>query len=73
MSPRFLLPGLSESPCPGALTRNSGGNGKEQRHQQRRQQAEPVLAKLNQWLDEQRPQALPKSALGQAIGYALNH
>src|SRR5262249_49511356 len=45
----------------------------EQPHQQRRQQAEPVLAELKQWLDEQRPQALPKSALGQAIGYALNH
>ena len=45
----------------------------EQRRQQRRQQAEPVLAELKRWLDEQRPQALPKSALGQAIGYALNH
>jgi transposase len=45
----------------------------EQRRQQRRQQAEPVLAELKQRLDEQRPQALPKSALGQAIGYALNH
>jgi hypothetical protein len=32
-----------------------------------------VLAELKQWLDEQRPGALPKSALGQAIGYALNH
>jgi hypothetical protein len=45
----------------------------EQRRQQRRQQAEPVLAELKHWLDEQRPQALPKSALGQAMGYALNH
>jgi transposase len=48
-------------------------NREEQRRQQRRQRAEPVLAALKQWLDEQRPQALPKSALGQAIGYALNH
>jgi transposase len=32
-----------------------------------------VLAALKEWLDEQRPQVLPKSALGQAIGYALNH
>jgi hypothetical protein len=45
----------------------------EQRRQLRRQQAEPVLAELKQWLDEQRPQALPKSAQGQALGYALNH
>jgi transposase len=45
----------------------------EQRRQQRQEKAEPVLAGLKQWLDEQRVQALPKSTLGQAIGYALNH
>jgi transposase len=45
----------------------------EQRRQRRQQQAEPVLAELKTWLDEQRPQALPKSALGQALGYALNN
>ena len=28
---------------------------------------------LKQWLDEEKPSALPKSALGQAIGYALNN
>jgi hypothetical protein len=39
----------------------------------RQQQAEPVLLALKQWLDGQRPQALPKSPLGAAIGYALNH
>jgi transposase len=45
----------------------------EQRRLARQQQAEPVLLALKQWLDEQRPQALPKSPLGQAIGYASNH
>jgi transposase len=45
----------------------------EQRRALRQQQAEPVLLVLKQWLDEQRPQALPKSPLGQAIGYACNH
>jgi transposase len=45
----------------------------EQRRQLRRLQAEPVLTELKRWLDEQRPAALPKSALGQAIGYALNN
>jgi hypothetical protein len=45
----------------------------EQRRQLRQRQAEPVLTELQKWLEEQRPQALPKSALGQAIGYALNH
>jgi hypothetical protein len=45
----------------------------EQRQASRQQQAEPVLLGLKQWLDEQRPQALPKSPLGAAIGYPLNH
>lgn len=45
----------------------------EQRRSLRQQQAEPVLTELKQWLDEQRPKALPKSPLGQALGYALNN
>ena len=45
----------------------------EQRRHLRQRQAEPVLTELKGWLDEQRPRALPKSPLGQAIGYALNH
>jgi hypothetical protein len=45
----------------------------EQRRALRQARAEPVLAELKKWLDEQRPQALPKSSLGQAIGYALNN
>ena len=28
---------------------------------------------MKKWLDEERPRALPKSALGQALGYALNN
>jgi len=48
-------------------------DSEEQRRQLRQQQAEPVLTELKQWLAEQRPAALPKSALGHAIGYALNH
>jgi hypothetical protein len=32
-----------------------------------------VLDERQRWRDDQRPQAFPKSALGQAIGYALNH
>src|SRR5262249_41523820 len=45
----------------------------EQRRQIRQRQAEPILTELKTWLDEQRPKALPKSPLGQAVGYALNH
>lgn len=38
----------------------------------RRSRAGPVLADLRGWLDRERVRALPKSALGLAIGYALN-
>jgi transposase len=45
----------------------------EQRRVQRQQRAGPVLTELKRWLDEQRPGVLPKSALGEAVGYALNN
>jgi transposase len=45
----------------------------EQRQQTRQQQTEPILAELKKWLDEEKGKALPKSSLGQAIGYALNN
>jgi transposase len=63
-----LLPPSDES---GAAERRR--QREEQRRVARRRQAEPVLAELKRWLEEQRPQALPKSTLGQAIGYALNN
>ncbi len=39
----------------------------------RQQQSLPVLAAMRQWLEAERADALPKSPIGQAIGYALNH
>jgi hypothetical protein len=33
----------------------------------------PILAQFRQWLEAQRPQVLPKSPMGEAIGYALNN
>jgi transposase len=45
----------------------------EQRRTKRQQQAEPILAELKKWLDENRPKALPKTPLGKAITYALNN
>ena len=45
----------------------------EERRQQRQGQAQPVLDALKKWLTEQQGEALPKSSLGQAIGYALNN
>lgn len=45
----------------------------EERREIRQRQAEPILAELKKWLDEQRPKALPKTLLGKAVGYALNN
>lgn len=38
----------------------------------RQQHCSPVLMKLHEWLQVQKPLHLPKGPLGQAIGYALN-
>jgi transposase len=68
---RELLPLLPPSDDPaGAAARLKR---EEQRRQLRQLQAQPVLAQLKGWLDEQGPRALPKSLLGKAIGYALNN
>jgi transposase len=64
----LLLP-PTEDPVTGEQRRQR----EEQRRQRRQQQATPILAELKQWLDQERPRALPKSALGQALGYALNN
>jgi transposase len=45
----------------------------EQRQQIRQQQAEPVLEELKRWLEGAARQALPKSVLGKAVGYAQNN
>ncbi len=33
----------------------------------------PILEAIHAWLEAERPKVLPKSPLGEAIGYALNH
>ncbi len=45
----------------------------EQRRLWRQQRTKPVLDQLKKWLDEHKAKALPKSVLGQALGYALNN
>ncbi len=47
----------------------------EQRKRLREQQARPVLEEMKRWLDEHKGsgKVLPKTPLGQAIGYALNN
>jgi hypothetical protein len=44
-----------------------------QRLQMRQELAVPILGQFHAWLEGQRPQALPKSPLAEAIGYALNN
>src|SRR5215468_4234858 len=68
---RDLPPLLPPSDDPVAIEQRR--QREEQRRDARQRHAEPVLVELEGWLDEQRPRALPKSPLGQAIGYALNH
>ncbi len=45
----------------------------EQRRVMRQRDAGPVWDELEKWLAEQKPNALPKSPLGAAIGYATNN
>ena len=44
-----------------------------QRLQMRRDLAVPILEQFRHWLEAQRPQVLPKSPLGEAVGYALHN
>jgi hypothetical protein len=44
-----------------------------QRLQMRQDLAVPILGQFRKWLEAQRPEVLPKSPLGEALGYALNN
>jgi transposase len=68
---RTLPPLLPRADDPAAQDQRA--QREEQRRALRQLQAGPILGELKTWLDGQRPQALPKSALGQAVGYALNN
>lgn len=65
--PALLLAGDDPFQQPQRLKRE------EQRQKSRQQQAEPILAELKKWLEEEKARTLPKSSLGQAIGYALHN
>jgi hypothetical protein len=43
----------------------------EQRLQMRQELAVPLLDRFRRWLEARRPEVLPKSPLGEALGYAL--
>jgi transposase len=43
------------------------------RHDLRSRRSRPLLEAIHAWLGAERPKVLPKSPIGEAIGYALNH
>jgi transposase len=43
------------------------------RHDLRSRRSRPLLEAIHAWLGAERPRVLPKSPIGEAIGYALNH
>ena len=49
------------------------GMGPEQRCALRQARSAPILADMKAYLERERPQALPKSPIGQAIGYTLSN
>ncbi len=61
------------APATDLLGQSQRQQREEQRWRQRQLQARPILEQFKQWLDEQQGKVLPKSALGQALGYARNN
>jgi transposase len=55
------------------LERQAKDFSDEQRLQMRQELSWPILEQFHQWLLAQRPEVLPKSPMGEAIGYALNN
>jgi hypothetical protein len=43
------------------------------RRDSRLERSKPILDTIRAWLETERPKVLPKSPIGEAIGYALNH
>jgi hypothetical protein len=43
------------------------------RYELRLQKSKPILEAVRAWLERQQPEVLPKSPIGEAISYALNH
>jgi transposase len=39
----------------------------------RQKRSKPIFDKIHAWLETEQPKVLPKSPIGEAIGYALNH
>jgi transposase len=55
------------------LERSAKDFGDAQRLQMRQELSVPILGQFHRWLEAQRRDVLPKSPMGEAIGYALNN
>jgi transposase len=55
-----------------AVERTLRGRSPDERRHERQRQSRPIVAAIKRWLDEKAACVLPQSALGAAIGYALN-
>jgi transposase len=55
------------------LERQAKDFSEAQRVQMRQDLAVPILGQFHKWLEAQRTEVLPKSPLGEALGYALNN
>lgn len=69
-----------ERKMPPLLPAGDGGEHEQQRRQRedqrrklRQEQVGPILQELKEWLDAQKSKVLPKSSMGEAIGYAWNN
>jgi transposase len=51
----------------------AAGYNDEQKKWLRRKRSKPILKQIRRWLKTYQSRVVPKSKLGQAIGYALNH
>jgi len=68
--PARALPALGFIQQLYAVEREVKGADAETRRARRDEQARPVLARFRQWLDAQADLVLPKSPIGEAVGYA---
>jgi transposase len=55
-----------------AVERDARDENPDSRKRVRAERSGPILVRIRQWLDKAAARVLPKSLLGQAVGYALN-
>jgi hypothetical protein len=55
------------------IERITAGQTPEKVRELRQKHSFPVLESLKEWLESEKKQVLPESAIGKAIAYALNH